>query len=188
VISSVAGECVSHSATVNRRSDTVSTLILHLLLLMLSSVLYGAPQYVTHKLQRVQNSLARIVLQSDSLAHSEPLLWQLHWLPVHSRIRFKLATIKYKAFCTNSPQYLASHIRYHQSVHSLRSSDEHFLVPTPSSTNFGSRSFRSAAPVILNTLTLAIRHHRHLQTQPKNTLLLLPSCLGHLLPVHQIHS
>jgi len=44
----------------------------------------------------VQNSLARIVLQSDSLANSEPLQRQLHWLPVYSRIRFKLATITYK--------------------------------------------------------------------------------------------
>jgi len=69
---------------------------------------------------------------------------------VHRRIRFKLATITYKALSTNSPQYLALHIRYHQSVRSLRSSDQHFLVSTPSSTNFGSRSFRSAAPVIWN--------------------------------------
>jgi len=148
-----------------------------------NAVLYGAPQYVTHKLQRVQNSLARIVLRSDSLAHSEPLLRQLHWLPVHNRIHFKLATITYKALCTNYPQYLASHIRYHQSVRSLRSSDQHFLVPTPSSTNFGSRYFRSACHLELNTpRNPYISHHRHLQTQPKNTLLLLPSCLGHLLP------
>jgi len=69
----------------------------------------------------------------------EPLLRQLHWLPVHSRIRFKLVT--------NSPQYIASHIRFHQSVRSLRSSDQHFIVPTPSSTNIGSRSFPWAAPV-----------------------------------------
>jgi hypothetical protein len=40
-----------------------------------NSVLYGAPHYITHKLQRVQNSRTRIVLQSDSLAHSEPLLY-----------------------------------------------------------------------------------------------------------------
>jgi len=72
------------------------------------------------------------------------------------QIRFKLATITYKALCTNSPQYLASHIHYHQSVRSLHSSDQQFLVPTPSSTNFGSRSFRSAAPVIWNSLPLAI--------------------------------
>jgi len=60
-----------------------------------NSVLYGAPHYVTHKLQRVQSSLARIVLQSDSLAHSEPLVWQLHWLPVHSRI-----------YVSNLPHYI----------------------------------------------------------------------------------
>jgi len=35
------------------------------------------------------------------------------------------------ALCTNSPQYLASHIRYHQPVRFLRSSDQQFLVPTP---------------------------------------------------------
>jgi len=55
---------------------------------------------MSHKFQRVQNSLARIVLQSDNLAHSKPLLRQLHWLPVHSRIRFKLATITFMTFCT----------------------------------------------------------------------------------------
>jgi hypothetical protein len=31
-----------------------------------NSVLLGAPQYVTNKLQCIQNALARIVLQSDS--------------------------------------------------------------------------------------------------------------------------
>jgi len=109
-------------------------------------------------IQRIQtlNSLARIVLESDSLTHSEPLLWQLHWLPVHSRIRFKFATITYKAMYINSPQYLSSYIHYHQPVHSLRSSDLHFFVPTPSSTNFGSRYFRSAAPVIWNLIPLEI--------------------------------
>ena len=60
-----------------------------------NSALFGAPNYVKNKLQQIQNSLAKIVLQSHCLAHSEPLLRQLHWLPVHSRIRFKLATITY---------------------------------------------------------------------------------------------
>jgi len=53
--------------------------------------------HVMCRLQKVRNSLTRIVLQSGSLTHSEPLLWQLHWLPVHSRMRFKLANITYKA-------------------------------------------------------------------------------------------
>ena len=37
-----------------------------------NSVLLGSPNYVINELQPIQNSLARIVLQSDCLAHSEP--------------------------------------------------------------------------------------------------------------------
>jgi len=89
-----------------------------------------------------------------------------------------------KALCTNSPQYLDSHIRYHQPVRSLRSSDQQFLVSTPSSTNFGSHSFRSAAPVIWNSLPLAIRTSATIDTFKRCliTLLLLPSCLGQISP------
>ena len=129
-----------------------------------NSVFLGAPNYVSNKLQRIQNSLARIVLQSDGRAHSEPLLRQLHWLPIQSRIRFKLATITYKALSTNSPQYLSSLILYHQPARSLRSSDQHYLLPTPSSTKFGSRSFRSSAPAIWNSIPLEIRSSQTIET------------------------
>jgi len=129
-----------------------------------NSVLLGAPHYVTNKLQRIQNALARIVLQSDGLAHSEPLLQQLHWLPVHSRIRFKLATITYKALNTNSPQYLASLLQYYQPSCSFRSSDQHYLVPTSSSIDFGFRSFRCSAPAIWNSIPLEIRSSPTLDT------------------------
>ena len=122
------------------------------LLLIISDLLRFFSSY-----QRIQNTLARIVLQTDSLTHSEPLLQQLHWLPVHSRIRFKLATITYKALSTNSPQYLASLIHYHQPVRSLRSSDQHYLFPTPSRINFSCRSFRYSAPAIWNPIPLETR-------------------------------
>jgi len=74
-----------------------------------NSVLFGAPHCVTCKLQRIKNFLARIVLKSDCLAHSEHLLRQLHWLPVLSRIGFKLATLTYTALFTNSLCYLTSY-------------------------------------------------------------------------------
>jgi len=122
-----------------------------------NSILLGAPLYTINKLQHIQNTLARIVLQSNSHTHSEALLQQLHWLPVHSRIRFKLATITYKALSTNSPQYLASLIHYNQPARSLRSSNQHYLFPTASKINFGSRSFRCSAPVVWNSIPLEIR-------------------------------
>lgn len=133
-----------------------------------NSILFGAPQYTLNKLQHIQNTLARIVLQSNSLAHSETLLQQLHWLPVHSRIQFKLATITYKALSTNSPQYLASLIHYHQPVRSLRSSNQHYLFQTASKINFSSRSFRCSAPVVWNSIPLEIRSSPTIDTFKRN--------------------
>ena len=152
--------------------DQTASLIAHSLISSrldyANSVLFGAPNYVSNKLQCIQNSLARIVLQSDCRAHSEPILRQLHWLPMQSRIRFKLATITYKALSTNSPQYLSSLIHYYQPARFLRSSDQHLLLPTPSSTNFGSRSFRCSAPAIWNLIPLEIRSSQSIETFKRN--------------------
>jgi len=52
------------------------------------------------RLQRAQHALARVVLQERSRARSAPLMLQLHWLPIDWRIRFKLATLTYKALQT----------------------------------------------------------------------------------------
>jgi len=77
--------------------------------------------------------MARIVLHAEGLVHSEYLLLQLHWL--------------------NSPQQLAIHIHYHEPVCSLLSSNQHYLLSIPFSTNFDSRSFRSADLVNLLSST-----------------------------------
>ena len=103
------------------------------------------------------NSRAKIILQSDKLAHFERFLRQFQWLPVHSRKRIKLATITYEARRTNSPQHLVSLIRYPRPVHSPRSSDLHFHVPTTSTISVVSNSFRSAPPVIRSSIPLALR-------------------------------
>ena len=58
---------------------------------------------------RVQNALARVVLKKNSATSAGPLLNSLHWLPVPSRINFKIATITYKSLHSQSPGYLASH-------------------------------------------------------------------------------
>jgi len=54
-------------------------------------VLYGIPgKYISH-LQRTQNTLARIVAGTPG-SHLATLS-KLHWLPVHDRIKFKIATM-----------------------------------------------------------------------------------------------
>jgi len=51
-----------------------------------SSVLNGSPSRCLTRLQRIQNSVARIVLQQPSL-YLRDTLQQLHWLPVEWRIQ-----------------------------------------------------------------------------------------------------
>ena len=50
------------------------------------SVLYGTSAANLNKLQRVQNSAARIVTKSRRSDHATPILTYLHWLPIKYRI------------------------------------------------------------------------------------------------------
>ena len=57
-----------------------------------NSVLFGTSTANLHKIQPVQNTRAKIVL-NDSVLSSAIALRQLHWLPVKQRIHFKIATL-----------------------------------------------------------------------------------------------
>jgi hypothetical protein len=60
------------------------------------------------RLQRVQNTLARVILKQRKSDHITPSLIQLHWLPVR-RVTFKLASITYKILRTHlTKDYFAS--------------------------------------------------------------------------------
>ena len=72
-----------------------------------NSILYKITKANITKLQRVQNTLARVVLQNPRVTHADDLLAQLHWLPVSYRIEYKIALITYKALKFGQPRYLA---------------------------------------------------------------------------------
>ena len=65
------------------------------------------------KLQRLQNTADRIVLPHLSKLPSTSLLRELHWLPVHSRIIYKLACLTYNSLTTGQPGYLRSLFNYY---------------------------------------------------------------------------
>ena len=54
-----------------------------------NSLLVGMAQTNVIKLQRAQNSIARIVTGNSHYDHIQPVLKELHWLPVDCRIKFK---------------------------------------------------------------------------------------------------
>ena len=63
-------------------------------------------KYISH-LQHTQNTLARVVAGNRTSGSHLSTLSKLHWLTVHDRIKFKIATMTHKAIHTGNPPYLA---------------------------------------------------------------------------------
>ena len=57
----------------------------------------GLPLRLMHKLQKVQNTVERLLTGVKKFHHISPTLATLHWLPIHFLIDFKVLTITYKA-------------------------------------------------------------------------------------------
>ena len=59
-------------------------------------------KYKIEKLQRVQNAAARLICKQPKFSHIKPVLYELHWLPIKYRIKFKILLITFKVL-TLSP-------------------------------------------------------------------------------------
>ena len=110
-----------------------------------------APVSIIQKLQRVQNSAARIVLQAPRRSHAKPLMRQLHWLPVQ-----QVTVLTYKTLNASVPQYLSQRINRRVNARTLRSSATPLLIQPFARTDFAKRSFRCAAPPVWNSLSASV--------------------------------
>ena len=68
--------------------------------------LYDIPKYQRDKLQRIQNTAARMITGARSSGDLTPILKSLHWLPVEARVNFKILLITYKMLNEQSAGYL----------------------------------------------------------------------------------
>jgi hypothetical protein len=118
-----------------------------------NSLLYKTSQSNVAQLQRLQNSLARVVTGTRKRDHITPILADLHWLPVAARIDYKIALLTFKTLVLRQPSYLHELIRVHQPARSLRSSTQvNRLHVNIAHTSFGSRAFSHASPAVWNSL------------------------------------
>jgi len=81
-----------------------------------NAVPYGITNKDILRLQRVQNSLARLVCAAPYCCPSAPLLQLFHRLPVTQRIIYKVATLTFKTRLHHQPTYLYD-LLTHQPVH-----------------------------------------------------------------------
>jgi len=138
-------------------AKTVASALVNSRLDYANSVLYNTSSVNMLKLQRVQNSLARVVTYTKRVEHIHPVLHQLHWLPINYRINYKVATLAYKVRSTGSPAYLLPSVSDYVPTRNLRSSSQYLLNVPVVRTQIARRAFSHAAPSVWNNLPVDIR-------------------------------
>ncbi|KAF7686244.1 hypothetical protein HF521_015606 [Silurus meridionalis] len=90
-----------------------------------NALLSGCASKCINKLQLVQNAAARVLTRSRKYDHIAPVLISLHWLPLKSRIDYKILLLTYKALNTLALQYLSELLYQYDPPRLLRSKAMH---------------------------------------------------------------
>ena len=131
-------------------AKTLSVSIVHSRLDYCNSLYNHLTDHNMKKLQRVQNKLAKVVLNKRSNSSNDALK-KLHWLPVKHRVEYKTINLTQKILTTNIPSYLSTFQPYIPN-RNLRSSTQNNLNVPKTSTVTGSFAFSRYAPTLWNTL------------------------------------
>ena len=134
-----------------------------------NSLLFGITKYQLDKLQRLQNSAARLIMDTPRFTSISPVLHELHWLKVEYRIQYKILMLVYRGINNLAPAYITDFLQpVFCSHYSLRSNDSNELEPLKTRcTTLGDRSFAAAGPELWNDLPQFIRNATSLNTFKK---------------------
>ena len=126
-----------------------------------NALYYALPKTTQRKLQRVQNSAARLITSVRQRERITPALIELHWLPIKARIEFKILTLTYKALNYNEPKYLRNMLKIYEqraNVTTRQASEINRLHEPRTNCIYGERAFSYCAPRMYNKIPLEIRN------------------------------
>lgn len=118
-----------------------------------NSLFFNLSKSNLKKLQKVQNSAARIVSRTSKRKSVSKVLNDLHWLRIEARIMFKIILLVYKVVTGQCSENLQ--ITYKQ--HNCRPQDELLLEAASAKTKYGQRTFDFVGPRLWNALPLHVR-------------------------------
>ena len=84
---------------------------------------------VFSRLQRIMNTAARILCKITKFDHIPKILLDLHWIPIHQRILFKILILTYQAYHKTAPQYLCDLIIPYSNARNLRPENMLLIAP-----------------------------------------------------------
>ncbi|KAJ1156951.1 hypothetical protein NDU88_009667 [Pleurodeles waltl] len=131
-----------------------------------SNALYaGTTAKLQKRLQRIQNTSARLILDIPFHLHNTDHLRNLHWLPVNKRITLKLLTHAQKALHNTRQEYLKRRFSFYTPTQHLRSTDLALTTaPRVCRTTTNGISFSHLTAKTWNTLSTHLRQTKDLLT------------------------
>ena len=133
--------------------------------------LANLPSNAIHKMQRVQNMAAPIVLQDEQEFSTTRCLQKLHWLPIKQRIKFKILTLVYKCINNQAPSYLQNLLTVNPTSNRSTRSNSKFkqlIVPFTKKKTFADRSFSVVGPKYWNELPNELCMQTNLESFRRN--------------------
>ena len=132
-------------------SDDACSQLIHALVTVridyCNSLLYGLPEYSLDRLQKIMNTAACILRKVPKFDHITETLMDLHWLPVHQRVTFKILILTYQAYHGTAPQYLCDLIVHYANTCNLRSNNKLLIAPChPRANSLSARTLHRAPP------------------------------------------
>ncbi|XP_071141874.1 uncharacterized protein [Mytilus edulis] len=129
-----------------------------------NALLHNVNSSTIARLQRVQNTAARLITRKRKFDSITPVLMQLHWLPVQYRSHFKLLLYVFKALHDKAPKYLEELIVPYAPIRTLRSENEGLIMkPRDVRTKtYGERRFDRAGATLWNDLPIHLRKEQSL--------------------------
>ena len=64
------------------------------------------PNNSIHPMQRIQNQVAKLIMNRDRCESSTSTIIQLHWLPIGFRSKYKVLLLVYRCMNGQAPEYL----------------------------------------------------------------------------------
>ena len=98
---------------------------------------------------------AKLVKGATKYTSNEEVLYQLHWLPVQQRIKFKILTLVHKCINCEAPTYLQNLMIHRPGARQglqSQSMVKRLVVPRVHRSTFAARSFSHVGPLWWNQL------------------------------------
>ena len=160
-------------------SKTANTLVVTLIFSKLdycNALLFGIPDVLLDKLQKLQNACARFVTKRRKFDHISDALRELHWLPIRARIEFKILIWVFKCLNQTAPVYLVRLLSLPEQSRSRRMVNQLNLTVPRTARKYGGDRACVAGPKLLNKLPYDVKQCSNLSQFRKRlkTYLFIP--------------